>query len=792
MQKMKNWVSWGPLLERFHLHPHLEDIMSLEQMALEYHSKGRKGKIEVVTTKECKTQKDITLAYSPGVAEPCKKIAKNPDDVFEYTAKGNLVAVVSNGTAVLGLGDIGPLAAKPVMEGKAVLFKKFADIDCFDIEINAPTPAEVIKICQGIEPTFGGINLEDIKAPECFEIEETLKETMSIPVFHDDQHGTAIVSGAALLNALELTERSIDKIRVVVNGAGAAAIACAQMYINLGVLKENLIMCDSKGVITPHRTDGMNKYKMRFANDVKAKTLAEAMVGSDVFCGCSVAGAVTKSMVLSMAPNPIIFAMANPDPEIRPEDILSVRPDAVIATGRSDYPNQVNNVLGYPYIFRGALDVRARQINEKMKMAAVKAIAALAKEDVPESVSRSYESAQYTFGRDYLIPKPFDPRLLLWVAPAVAAAAIETGVATLHLDLESYKDQLEGRLGVGQAVTTKIKRQIRDLIKSQGARIRTVFPEGESPSILRAAAQIVQEGLCDPILLGNQEKIQNMVKELDLEDLKNVKIIDPFLSSHREAFAHTLFEKRCRKGVTRMAAQELVTERHHFAALMVDSGEADVYLSGVHHNYADAIRPAIQIIGTESDKVLAGIYMLVWRDRSLFFADTTVNINPTSVELAHIAIQAHDMAKHYLSEPPRIAMLSFSNFGSNKHEFAQKVGISADLVKNMRPDIIIDGEIQADAAISAEILNRSYGFSSLKEPANVLIFPDLQSGNIAYKLLAKLGGATAIGPMLIGMKKPINVLQRNCDVEEIVNLATFTIHRAHKYKEALLTKEGKI
>lgn len=752
--------------------------MGIRDEALEYHRKGRKGKIEIAVTKECKTQQDITLAYSPGVAEPCKEIAKNSDSVFEYTARGNLVAVVSNGTAVLGLGNIGPLAAKPVMEGKAVLFKRFADIDCFDIELNAPGVDDVISACKMLEPTFGGINLEDIKAPECFEIEERLRESLNIPVFHDDQHGTAIVSGAALLNALEIIGKKIQDIKVVVNGAGAAAIACAQMYLNLGVRREHLFMCDSKGVVYRGRTEGMNKYKERFANDTTKRTLAECLDGADVFCGCSVAGAVTQDMVRAMAPEPIIFAMANPDPEIRPEEILAVRNDAIIATGRSDYPNQVNNVLGYPYIFRGALDVQARQITEDMKMAAVYALAELAKEDVPESVSRSYARHDYTFGRDYLIPKPFDPRLLTWVAPAVAKAAIDGGVARKSLDLEYYRDHLEGRLGVAALVTRKIKRMVVENNRHRGSRTRVVLPEGVSLPVLRAAEQLVEEGICDPILLGNADRIRGIIREQKLDGLGDAAIIDPTTSPKTVEYAQVLLEKRSRKGVTRMSAQELMQENQYYAAMMVERGDADAYLSGVHHNYPDAIRPALHVIGTQSDKVLAGVYMLVWRDKSIFISDATVNIEPTEEQLAQIAIQAHDTAKLYLNEMPRVAMLSFSNFGSNKHPLVDKVINATQLVKKMRPDIEVDGEVQADAAVSADILHRSFNFSSLKGPANVLVFPDLTSGNIAYKLLNKLGGATLIGPLLIGMRKPVNVLQRNSDVEEIVNLVTFTVHRA--------------
>lgn len=752
--------------------------MNLKEEALLYHSKGRKGKIETGITKECKTQKDITLAYSPGVAEPCKEIAKNPNLVYEYTAKGNLVAVVTNGTAILGLGAIGPEAGKPVMEGKAVLFKTFADIDCYDIELNAQTPDEVVNTCIALQPTFGAINLEDIKAPECFEIEERLKKTLNIPVFHDDQHGTAIVSGAALLNALEIVGKRIENIKCVVNGAGAAAIACAQMYLNLGLRKKNLLLCDSKGVVYEGRTEGMNPYKARFANDTKKRTLAEALDGADFFCGLSVAGSVTKDMVASMSKNPIIFAMANPDPEISPEDIKSVRTDAIIATGRSDYPNQVNNVLGYPYIFRGALDVRARCINEEMKMAAVYALAKLAKENVHEDVVKSYDTVA-NFGREYLIPTPLDPRLLLKIAPAVAKAAVESGVAQIHLDFDHYVDALEGRLGATQAITRKIKRSVITLNKTHGKKLRIVLPEGTSPKIIQAAEIVSTEGICEPILLGNKNKIRALIKEAKLEkDLADIEIIDPSTSEYTPLYAKKLLEKRARKGVTRMSAHELMSgDYHYFATMMVEIGHADSFLSGVHHIYSDPLRPALQIIGTETDKTLAGIYMLIWKNKSVFIADTTINIHPTSEQLANIAIQTHDMAKIYLTEQPRVAMLSFSNFGSTRHPDAEKVCKATQLVKQLRPDIEIDGEMQADFALSTELLERTYGFSTLKGPANVLIVPDVAAGNITYKLLSKLGGATCIGPILTGMKKPINVLARNSDISEIVDLITFTVHR---------------
>lgn len=754
--------------------------MSLREDALEYHRKGRKGKIEISITKECKTQSDITLAYSPGVAEPCKEIARDPSLAFEYTTKGNLVAVISNGTAVLGLGNIGPLASKPVMEGKAVLFKTFADIDCFDIEINANTPEEVIRTCVALEPTFGGINLEDIKAPECFEIEEKLREKLDIPVFHDDQHGTAIVSSAALLNALEITGRNLEDMTIVVNGAGAAATACAKMYLNLGANPKKLYMCDKLGVIYKGRAEEMHPHKEFFALDTPKRSLREALIDADVFCGCSVGGVVTPDMIEKMGPNPIIFAMANPEPEIRPEDALRARPDAIIATGRSDYPNQVNNVLGYPYIFRGALDVHARSINEEMKMAAVRAIADLAKEDVPDSVSRSYASNLGRFGRDYLIPKPFDPRLLLWVAPAVAKAAMDTGVARKTIELESYVRQLEARLGLAEAFVSRLKRDILDWNKTHSKRIRLALPEGASPKILRAAEQMVDAGLCEVILLGRAGEIRSRIHSMGLDGLQAAEIIDPAQDERIEGYASILFDLRCRNGLTRSASRELITEPHYFASLMVKVGEADAFCSGVHHNYPDAIKPALQVFGIKHGKCLAGLYLLMWRDKSLIFADTTVNIDPDEHLLAKIAIQTCEVAKKYLAEPPRVAMLSFSNFGSNKHPHALRMKRATQIVRELRPDIEIDGEMQADTAVNTAVLEDSFSFSTLKKAANVLIFPDLQSGNIAYKLLGKLGGATLIGPILIGTEKPVNVLQRNSDVEEIINLFIMTVHKTQQ------------
>ena len=761
--------------------------MNLREAALEYHSRGRKGKIETGITKPCKNQHDITMAYSPGVAEPCKEIFEHPDSVYEYTAKGNLVAVVTNGTAVLGLGDIGPLAGKPVMEGKAVLFKVFADIDCYDIELNAKKPEDVIKACQMMEPTFGGINLEDIKAPECFEIEEELKKTMNIPVFHDDQHGTAIVSAAALLNACELIGKDIKTVKCVVNGAGAAAISCAKLYLKVGILKENITVCDSKGVIYAGRKEGMNKYKEEFARETPLRTLLEAIKDADIFCGLSVAGALTKEMIAAMAPNPIIFAMANPDPEMTPEDIKSVRQDAIIATGRSDYPNQVNNVLGYPYIFRGALDVRATQINEEMKIAAVHAIAQLAKEDIPDSVTRSYNQ-QIKFGREYLIPKPFDHRLLLRISPAIADAAMKTGVARKHIDIALYRDQLESRLGIVKSVTRQIKHDILEKNRKTTKKTRIILPEGENIKILKAAAITMQDDICEPIVLGDEKTIREIIEAEKLLELKHLKIIDPKKSELTSHFTEVLYQKRCRKGVTSVEANELIlNDYHYFASCYVEQGHAEALCSGINHNYGEALRPALEIIGAQNEKVLCGLYMLLWKEKMIFVADTTVNLNPTAEQLAQIAIQTNDMARLYSQEKPRVAMLSFSNFGSMKTPDALKVAKATEIVKKRRPDIEIDGEIQADFAVSDELLKANYPFSSLKGAANVLIFPDLSSGNIAYKLLSKLGGATAIGPILSGMNKHVNILARDCDVEELANLILFTTHAVQMSSSSSLT-----
>ena len=738
--------------------------------ALEYHSTGRKGKIEVISTKPCQTAADLSLAYSPGVAEPCLAIEKNPDDAYKYTAKGNLVAVVSNGTAVLGLGNLGALAGKPVMEGKGVLFKRFADIDVFDIELDTENPDEIIKACQLLEPTFGGINLEDIKAPECFYIEEELKKTMKIPVFHDDQHGTAIISSAALINALELVGKNIEDIRIVVNGAGASANSCAKLAIALGVKPNNMIMCDTKGVIYKGRTIGMNPYKELFAADTPFRTLEEAAKGADVLFGLSAKGAFTADMVRSMAPNPIIFAMANPDPEITPDEARAARGDVIIATGRSDYPNQVNNVLGFPFIFRGALDVRASCINEAMKLAAVKALASLAREEVPDSVSKAYGNVKFSFGREYIIPKPFDPRVLLHVAPAIAQAAMDSGVARQPIeDMEKYIEHLESTQGKSK----EIMRYIINKAKTDPKRV--AFPEGDNEKMLRAAQILVDEGIAKPILIGNSIKIRDKIEELGL-NLDDVEVVDTENSKYTEPYAQELYRLRHRKGITESEARRIMRRksRNHFGAMMVRMGDADAMLSGIDAHYPETIRPALEVVGKQQNLTsVHGMYMMVFKKGVYFMADTTVEIDPTAEELAETAILAAQNVKVFDIDP-RVAMLSFSNFGSVRHPLSDKVRRAVEIVKEREPDLIIDGEMQADTAVVQELLDH-FKFSKLQNTANVLIFPDLNSGNIAYKLLARLGGAEAIGPILMGMQKPVHVLQRGDDVSDIVNMAAIAV-----------------
>ena len=744
-------------------------MLVTKQQALDYHNGPRPGKIEVTPTKPCRTQRDLSLAYTPGVAEPCLEIQKNPQDAYKYTGRGNLVAVVSNGTAVLGLGDIGALAGKPVMEGKAVLFKRFADVDVFDIEVNSHDPDEIVKLCQLLEPTFGGINLEDIKAPDCFYIEEKLRATLKIPVFHDDQHGTAIISGAALLNALEVTGKEISKIRVVFNGAGAAGIACAEHYVHLGVKRENITLCDTKGVVYKGRKEGMNPYKARFAQDTKLRTLSEALVGADLFAGLSVKGAINQDDIRAMAPNPIVFAMANPDPEITYDEAKAARPDVIIATGRSDYPNQVNNVLGFPFIFRGALDVRATAINEEMKLAATRALANLAKEDVPDSVCRAYGVERLQFGRDYLIPKPFDPRVLMWEASAVAEAAMKSGVAQEPVDLADYRAQLERRLGKAYEVSRTM------IHKAQANPKQVVFPEGDNEKILRACHALVEEKIAKPILLGDTVKIQTRARELGTS-LEGVQIVDPATSDHREPYTLELFRLRQRRGVTLHEANALMTDRNVFGSMMVHMGDADALVSGVTQYFRDTIRPALQIVRMrEGIHKVSGCYVVISRKGEIFFlADPSVNIEPTAEDLVEIALCTAHMARRF-EIVPRVAMLCFSSFGSVDHPICEKVRKATELLKYADPTLIVDGEISADDALAPEVIEKQYPFSTLKGGANVLIFPDLASANIATRLLAKIGGNESIGPILMGMNRPVHVVHRTATVEEVVGVAAIAV-----------------
>ena len=742
------------------------------EQALEYHASGRPGKIEVVPTKEAKTQRDLSLAYSPGVAEPCKEIHENIEEVYKYTAKGNLVAVITNGTAVLGLGDIGPEASKPVMEGKGVLFKIFADIDVFDIEINEKDPEKFVQIVKALEPTFGGINLEDIKAPECFYIEQQLKEQMKIPVMHDDQHGTAIISGAALLNALELQKKKIDRVRFVVNGAGAAAMACVQLYVALGARYENFIMFDKDGVLHEGRTD-LDTTRKKFAVKKSDSTLAKAMRDADVFLGLSIGGVVTPDMVKSMAKNPIVFAMANPDPEISYEDATAVRKDIIMATGRTDYPNQVNNVLGFPYIFRGALDVRATKINEAMKLAAVKALAELAKTAVPDIVNLAYNQSSMSFGPEYIIPKPLDPRLLSTVAPAVAKAAVESGVAQKPIqNWDAYTLQLNKRLGLDNQLIRIIGNKARRDPK------RLVFAEADNQKVLKAASIIYDDGIAYPILLGDPIKIKAIAEEHNI-DLTDIPIIDSRsdeTEAKREFYGELFFKKRQRKGFNHYESIKIMKDRNHFGCMMVETGDADAMLSGLTKNYAEAIRPALQIIGTEEGvKKIAGMYLLLTKRGPIFLADTTVNFNPNAEELADIAMMVAKEVRNF-NITPRIAMLSYSNFGSSDSAEAKTVAEATRILKQRNPSLIVDGEMQASMAFNKEILKDNYGFSDLvDEDVNVLIFPNLTSGNVAYNLLKEIGGADAIGPILLGLKKPVHVLQLGSSVRSIINMALVAV-----------------
>ncbi|MGH9404930.1 MAG: NADP-dependent malic enzyme [Terriglobia bacterium] len=739
-----------------------------KQDALDYHRREPKGKIEVSPTKPCQTQWDLSLAYTPGVAAPCLEIQRDAELSYDYTVRGNLVAVITNGTAVLGLGSIGALAGKPVMEGKAVLFKRFADIDVFDLEIDTRDPAEFIRTCQLLEPSFGAINLEDIKAPECFAIEQTLRQTMSIPVFHDDQHGTAIISGAALLNALELAGKEVSAVKVVFSGAGAAALGCADHYLRLGMKREQMILCNRQGVVRRGAADELDARLEPYAADTSARTLAEALKGADVFIGLSAGGIVTGEMLKSMAARPIVFAMANPEPEIDYDQAKAARPDAVVATGRSDFPNQVNNVLGFPFIFRGALDVRARAIDEGMMVAATRALATLAKEDVPDAVLRAYGLGRLQFGADYIIPKPFDPRVLIWESSAVAEAAMRSGVARLQIDLDEYREQLSRRLGRTYAVM----QTVRNRAKAQPRRI--VFPEGEHEKILRASYQLVEEKIAQPILLGRPTVIEARCRDLGLARPK-AQILSPEQSPEIERYAEELFRLRQRRGVTRSEARELMMNPNYFGAMMLEQGDADGFVAGVSQHYPETIRPALQIIPMRSEiHRVCGVYVIVTKKEVYFFADTTVNIDPSAEDLAEIAWLAAELARDFNREP-RVAMLSFSNFGSTRHAFTEKMRKATELVQQRFPDICADGEMMADTAVVPEIIDEEYPFSRLKGGANVLVFPGLESANIAYKLVMRLGGAEALGPVLMGLSKPVHVLQRGAAVEEIVNMAAIAV-----------------
>ncbi|WP_254545638.1 NADP-dependent malic enzyme [Halomarina pelagica] len=740
--------------------------MGIEEDSLDYHRREPPGKIEISTTKPTNTQRDLSLAYSPGVAAPCLEIADDPDEAYAYTAKGNLVGVVSNGSAVLGLGDIGAQASKPVMEGKGVLFKRFADIDVFDIELDRTDPEDIIQTVTAMEPTFGGINLEDIKAPECFEIEERLREEMSIPVFHDDQHGTAIISGAALLNAADIAGKPLDDLDIVFSGAGASAIATARFYVSLGADRERITMCDSSGIITTGRAEAgdVNEFKQEFARDVPEGDLADAMAGADVFVGLSAGGIVDQGMVRSMADDPIIFAMANPDPEISYHDAKEARDDTVImATGRSDYPNQVNNVLGFPFIFRGALDVRATEINEAMKVAAAEALARLARQDVPDAVVKAYGDQPLQYGPEYIIPKPLDPRVLFEVAPAVARAAMDSGAARGELETDAYVERLEARLGKSR----EMMRVVLNKAKSDPKRL--VLAEGDDEKMIRAAYQIVEQGVAHPVLIGSRETIRRTADSLGLDF--EPEIVDPE-EDGLEAYADRLHELRRRKGVTRREAGELIEDGNYLGSVMVEMGDADAMLTGLMHHYPSALRPPLQVIGTAADaNYAAGVYMLTFKNRVVFCADATVNLAPDEEVLAEIASHTAELARRF-NVDPRVAFLSYSDFGSVRNEGTAKPRQAARMLRS-DPDVDfpVDGEMQADTAVVEEMLTGTYSFSDLDEPANVLVFPNLEAGNIAYKLLQRLGGAEAIGPMLVGMDRPVHVLQRGDEVKDIVNLA---------------------
>jgi len=739
----------------------------LDKEALKYHSEGVPGKVDVNSSKDVSSDHALSLAYSPGVAAPCKEIAKDPLKAFDYTTRGNLVGVITNGTAVLGLGNIGALAGKPVMEGKGVLFKKFANINVFDIEIDTEDTDEFIQTVKSMEPTFGGINLEDIKAPQCFEIEKRLKKEMAIPVFHDDQHGTAIITAAGLINACHLTKRKLSKIKVVFNGAGAAAMSCAQLIVDMGVKKDNVIICDSKGVISKSRTD-LNEYKQKFAIKTDKKTLKDALTKADVFIGVSVGGAVTEDMIDTMAKEPIVFAMANPEPEIRPELVKKVRPDAIVATGRSDYPNQVNNVLGFPYIFRGALDVRATSITEGMKQAAANAISELARESVPDEVSEAYQGQSFHFGKDYIIPKPFDKRVLLKVAPAVAKAAMDDGVARLPIkNFKAYKEELETFISATQEFIRPLINNIRTKNRKSKTKARILFPEANSRKVLKACEIIMEEGFATPVLMGDPQEIMASAEKHELKKVQDLEIIDPRDNKYKANLTKALYNLRKRKGLLESEATNLIQDKYYQSAMMLNQGEVDGLISGASTSFSTAVKPVLELIGPKKDKVISGLNIFIKDGQYLFLSDTTMKINPTAEELSQISIEAAEVASTYKLKP-RIGFVSYTNF-VGAGESPRKMREAAEIVKKSMPSIQVDGEMQADTAVNSDIMSRLFSFSDLKDSANILIFPNLDSANISYKLLQQLTDGEMIGPLLVGTKKPVNIVQRTGGVTDIVN-----------------------
>ncbi|MFZ9001758.1 MAG: NADP-dependent malic enzyme [Bacteriovoracaceae bacterium] len=752
-----------------------KELTDKDKQALDYHSKGRKGKIEVVSTKPCLTSRDLSLAYTPGVAVPCLEINKDPSTAYQYTSKGNLVGVISNGTAVLGLGNIGAMASKPVMEGKGVLFKRFADIDVFDIEVNETSVEGMVNVVKALEPTFGGINLEDIKAPECFEIEKQLIEIMDIPVFHDDQHGTAIIASAGFINALEIQGKKASDVKVVFSGAGAAAMACANLFFELGVKRENLLMCDSKGVIYKGRQEGMNTYKEIYAVDTDSRTLADAMNGADAFIGCSSAGVLSQDMVKTMAPKGIIFAMANPTPEIFPDEVKEVRDDIVMATGRTDFPNQVNNVLGFPFIFRGALDVRAKKINLEMKLAAVKALAELAREDVPEDVRMAYGNNNFSFGPNYIIPKPFDRRVLTRVSPAVAKAAMESGVAQSPIeDIKEYAYNLEQRFGGSITFMKAVKDGLHHMVKSSQQRLKVVFSAGLNTRILNAAKSLREEEIIEPILLGDKDKIHKKIEDLGINGLEDIEIINPENHEKSEEFIQEYFEKKQRRGVTKYLASEQMGHENYFGSMMVQHGLADTLICGPTHTYPEAMSPLLNVIGTKNKHKASGIFILLFKNKTLFFTDCTVNIRPKAEELSQIAIDARELYVNLMKREPNVAFLSFSNFGSTIDDETNKIKSAVELTKKQCPNMKIDGEVQADVAVNKSLMEKLFPFSDLEDSADILVFPDLNSANISYKLLSELAECDPIGPVLVPMNKPSNIVQRTGSVNQIVNMSYLT------------------